>query len=80
MTLPPPGSFTISCRASLEFPRDLPDSDEIGVVDALLFSSQPKQQTCMVACSLRYGKTEEDEQFVDGVYDITANVCARFCN
>ncbi|KAN0128310.1 hypothetical protein V8E53_013894 [Lactarius tabidus] len=74
MALDRPGRFTVSCRACLENPRVIGDEGKFGEVDALIFTSKVVNHTSMVACSLRFCRS--DGALRDGVYDISANVVA----
>lgn len=70
-----PGSLHLCCRASLEDPRSVPGKPRSFVFDAFVFSSTPVNGSCMVPCSLRYYKNDENAAIPEGIYDIFATVC-----
>ena len=69
-----PGSSYLSTRALLECPRTIVGHSTGLVVDAIITTTEPVNDSRIAICSLILIRDNENMEFVSGVYDIVAKV------
>ncbi|KAH9170383.1 hypothetical protein EDB89DRAFT_2072060 [Lactarius sanguifluus] len=74
------GSCTVSCRAFLEHPRIVQGKPRTIIFDVLIFGTNAVNNSCLIPCSLRFFKADDDIDASPGVYDIVATIVAYRTN
>lgn len=79
MQLSRPGNLTVSCRAALEEAGEIKGDGDHILVNALIYSSKPVQESCQHMGVLRVAKGLYTDPFIEGIYDIFATVELLSC-
>ncbi len=69
-----PGLTELSCCASLENHRSLPNKGQTVFFDGTIYSAQPVQDSHEILCCFRFFTPADERVPTDGYYEIKAKV------